>query len=70
MRGRIIFPPFWCLIHKLDRNSGLDVKNQREISGSKVKRLYRPFAGEKWGEMRERGGNGIRTGGNALKVQN
>ena len=29
MKGKIIFPPFWCLIQKLDHNSGLHAKNQR-----------------------------------------
>ena len=37
--GKIIFPTFWVLIKKLDRNSGLHAKNQREISGNKVGRL-------------------------------
>jgi len=32
MRGKIIFSPLWCLIQKLDHNSGLHAKNQREIS--------------------------------------
>ena len=32
MRGKIIFSPLWCLIQKLDHNSGLHAQNQREIS--------------------------------------
>jgi len=31
IRGEIIFPTFCCLIKKLDHNSGLHAKNQREI---------------------------------------
>ena len=42
MRGEIIFPPFWCLIKKLDHNSSLHAKNQREISSYKVRRLLWP----------------------------
>ena len=36
MRGEIIFSPLWCLIQKLDHNSGLHAKNQREISKNEV----------------------------------
>ena len=36
MRGKIIFSPLWCLIKKLDHNSGLHAKNQREISKNEV----------------------------------
>ena len=49
------FPPFWCLIQKLDLNSGLLAKNQREISSNKVRRLLWPFGGGK-----------CRKGGNAF----
>ena len=38
MRGKIIFSPLWCLIKKLDHNSGLHAKNQREISKNKVRK--------------------------------
>ena len=31
IRGEIIIPTFCCLIKKLDHNSGLHAKNQREI---------------------------------------
>ena len=51
MRGKIICSPLWCLIQKLDHNSGLHAKNQREISSNKVGRLLWPFGGK----MRERG---------------
>ena len=37
MRGKIIFFPLWCLIQKLDLNSGLHAKNQREISKNEVR---------------------------------
>ena len=37
MRGKIIFSPLWCLIKKLDHNSGLHAKNQREISKNEVR---------------------------------
>ena len=49
----------WCLIQKLDHNSGLHAKNQREISRNKVNGLLE-------GENAGTGGNGIRRGGNAL----
>ena len=39
MRGKVIFLPFWFLIQKLDHNSGLHAKNQREISSNKVRKL-------------------------------
>ena len=35
IRGKIIFSPLWGLIQKLDHNSGLHAKNQREISKTK-----------------------------------
>ena len=38
MKGKIIFSPLWFLIQKLDHNSGLHAKNQREISKNKVRR--------------------------------
>ena len=34
----IIFPPLWFLIQKLDHNSGLHAKNQREIFKNEVRR--------------------------------
>ena len=37
MRGEFIFSPLWCLIQKLDHNSGLHAKNQREISKNEVR---------------------------------
>ena len=51
------------LIQKLDHNSGLHVKNQREISSNKVTRLLRPLGERKCGKGGE---NGIRRGGNGL----
>ena len=51
------------LIKKLDPNSGLYAKNQREISINKVRRLLWPLGR---GECGKGGGNGIRRGGNAL----
>ena len=63
MSGEINFSPLWCLIKKLDHNSGLHAKNQREISSNKVRRLLWPFEGGKCGNG---GGNSIRRGGNAL----
>ena len=63
IKGKIIFPTLWVLIKKLNRNSGLHAKNQREISSNKVRRLLWPLEGGKCGK---RGGNGIRRGGNAL----
>ena len=62
MRGKIIFPPLWCFIQKLDHNSGLLAKNQREISSNKVRRLLWPLGGGKCGK----GGEGIRRARNAL----
>ena len=35
--GKIIFSPLWCLIQKLDHNSGLHAKNQREISKNDIR---------------------------------
>ena len=46
----IIFPPLWCLIQKLDHNSGLHAKNQREISSNKVRRLLWPVGRGKCGK--------------------
>ena len=40
--GENYFFPLWCLIQKLDHNSGLLAKNQREISSNKVGRLLWP----------------------------
>jgi len=51
------------LIKKLDHNSGLHAKKQREISSNKVRGLLLPLGGGKCGKG---GGNGIRRGGNAL----
>ena len=45
MRGKIIFPPFWFLIQKLDHNSGLHAKNQREISKKRSQRPPHPLYG-------------------------
>ena len=36
--GEITFSPLWCLIQKLDPNSGLHSKNQKEISKNEVMR--------------------------------
>jgi hypothetical protein len=63
IKGKIIFPPLWVLIKKLDHNSGLHAKNQREISSNKVRRLLLPLGGGKCGKG---GRNGISRGGNAL----
>ena len=63
MRGKIIFSPLWCLIQKLDHNSGLHAKNQRKISSNKVRGLLWPLGRGKCGKG---GGNGIRRGRNAL----
>ena len=62
-KGEIIFPTFCCLIKKLDHNSGLHAKNQREISSNKVRSLLWPLGRGKCGKG---GGNGIRRGGNGL----
>jgi len=43
MRGKIIFSPLWCLIQKLDHNSGLHAKNQREIFKNEVRSPPPPF---------------------------
>ena len=61
--GGNLFPPILVFDLKLDLNSGLHAKNQREISCNKVRRLHRLFRG---GKCDKEGGNGIRTGGNAL----
>ena len=45
IQNKIIFPPFWFLIQKLDHNSGLQAKNQRKIFSYKVRRHHRPFGG-------------------------
>ena len=63
IKGKIIFPTLWVLIKKLDRNSGLHAKNQREISSNKVRRLLWPLGGGKCGKGE---GNGIRREENAL----
>ena len=49
-KGKNYFPTFCCLIQKLDHNSGLHAKNQREIS---IRRLLWPLGGGKW--YKERG---------------
>ena len=61
--GKISFSPLWFLIQKLDHNSALHAKNQREISSNKVRRLLWPLGRGKCGKGE---GNGIRRGGNAL----
>ena len=38
LRMAINFPPLWFLILKLNHNSGLNAKNQREICKNKVRR--------------------------------
>ena len=48
MRGEIIFSPLWCLIQKLDHNSGLHAKNQREISKNKVRKPPPTLCMEMW----------------------
>ena len=48
--GKISFSPLWVLIKKLDRNSGLHAKNQREISNNKGGRLLWPLGGGKCGK--------------------
>ena len=53
IEGGNYFSPLWCMIQKLDHNSGLHAKNQREISSNKVRRLLLAF---RRGKMRERGG--------------
>ena len=40
--GKITFPPLWCLNQKLDHNSGLHAKNQRDISKNKVRKFQQP----------------------------
>ncbi len=52
IKGKISFSPLWFLIQKLDHNSGLHAKNQKEISSNKVRRLLLPLGR---GEMWERG---------------
>ena len=41
-RGEIIFSPLWCLIQKLDHNSGLHEKKIREksLKTLKVKKAF------------------------------
>ena len=46
-------PKVCCLIQKLDQNSGLHVKSQREISNNKVGRLLWPLEGENAEKGRE-----------------
>ena len=48
IKGKIIFPPLWFLIIKLDHNSGLHAKNQRETSKSKVRRPPPTLFMEMW----------------------
>jgi len=48
--GENYFSPLWCLIQKLDHNSGLHAKNQREISKHEVRRLLWPLEGGKCGK--------------------
>ena len=48
MRGKIIFSPLWCLIQKLDHNSGLHAKNQREISKNEVRKPPPTLCMEMW----------------------
>ena len=43
MMEEIIFSPLWCLIQKLDHNSRLHAKNQREISKNEVRSPPPPF---------------------------
>ena len=43
MMGKLIFSLLWCLIQKLDHNSGLHAKNQREISKNEVRTPPPPF---------------------------
>ena len=46
--GEIIFSPLWCLIQKLDHNSGLHAKNQREISKNEVRKPPPTLCMEMW----------------------
>ena len=58
-KGKNYFSYICCLIQKLDHNSGLRAKNQREIS---IRRLLWPLGGGKWGK----GGEMVQgEGGNA-----
>ena len=45
IKGKIIFPPLWFLIKKLDPNSGLHAKIQRDISKNKVRKAPHPLYG-------------------------
>ena len=47
-QGKNYFSPLWFLIIKLDHNSGLHAKNQREISKSKVRRPPPTLFMEMW----------------------
>ena len=47
--GKITFSPLWFLIKKLDHNSGLHAKNEREISSYKVRRLLWTLGGRNEG---------------------
>ena len=49
-QGKNYFPPFWFLNKKLDHNSGLHAKKNREISSNKVRRLLWPLRGGKCGK--------------------
>ena len=47
IEGGNYFSPLWCMIQKLDHNSGLHAKNQIEISKNEFRRppLPHPFYG-------------------------
>ena len=45
IKGKIIFSPLWFLIKKLDHNSGLHAKNQRDITKNKVRTPPHPLYG-------------------------
>ena len=46
--GENNFFPLWCLIQKLDHNSGLHAKNQREISKNEVRKPPPTLCMEMW----------------------
>ena len=50
IKGKISFSPLWFLIQKLDHNSGLHAKNQRDISSNKVRRLLWSLGGVNCGK--------------------
>ena len=62
-KGKKYFSYILLFDSKLDHNSGLHAKNQREISSYKVRRLLWTLGGRNAGKG---GGNGIRRGGNGL----